>query len=350
MIGVEFIPGYGLGNQLFFYISARCIAKDLGFSFGAVNPQQLGNVPQSQKGMYFMDLDLGTEIPREEMSRYERFDEQDDRLYVGYSAHDMEHGCYISGADQRIYSIHDNTLIYGNLQAEEYFGSHKDDICKWLKVKPEYESWKYTDDNLCIINMRGGEYTGHPELYLDRRYWLHAIANMKKINPGMHFLIVTEDEEAARKVLPEYECHHFGVAEDYVTIKNAKYLILSNSSFSLMPVITSTTLRYAIAPKYWARHNVSDGFWSSEQNIYSFLHYQDKNGKIWEPEECKKELEEYKKTSSLYRRRNVRPNSIRKTGQKIESKCRYGVFYGKKIWRSVERRTGIIKAWQSDLH
>lgn len=297
--------------------------------------------------MYFMDLDLGEEIPREQMDRYTRFDEQDDRLYMGNSRHDMTNGCYISGPDERIYSIKDQTLLYGNLQDERYFGHHIPEIRNWLKVKPEYESYEYTADDLCIINMRGGEYTGHPELYLDRRYWLHAIANMKKINPAMRFMIVTEDEEAAKKVLPEYECHHFDVGKDYVTLKNARYLILSNSSFSLMPVITSTELRYAIAPKYWARHNISDGFWSSEQNIYSFLHYQDKRGQIWEPGECRKELEEYKKTSRLYARRNMRPGKVHVCLQILRRKLLYGRFYLRKIERSLLRRAGIIKTWNN---
>ncbi len=345
MIGVEFIPGFGLGNQLFFYISAKCIALDLGYEFGTVNPQQVGNVAQSNKGMYFIDLDLGTEIPREDMASYTRFNEQDDRLYMGNSRHDMQNGCYISGADERVYSISDHTLLYGNLQDERYFGHHIPEIREWLKVKPEYESSEYTADDLCIINMRGGEYTNHPELYLDRSYWLRAIANMKAIRPDMRFMIVTEDEEAARKVLPEYECHHFDVGKDYVTVKNARYLILSNSSFSLMPVITSTTLRYAIAPKYWARHNISDGFWSSEQNIYSFLHYQDRRGRIWEPEECRRELAEYKKTSRLYKRRNRRPGPARRIGQVIRRKLLYGQFYLHKILRSLLRRTGILRTW-----
>ena len=347
MIGVEFIPGYGLGNQLFFIISARCIAEDLGYDFGTVNPQQVGNVAQSNKGMYFMDLDLGTEIPRSEMKNYTRFDEQDDRLFMGNSHHDMTNGCYISGADERVYGISDQTLLYGNLQDERYFGGHIEEIREWLKVKSEYESSEYTADDLCIINMRGGEYTGHPELYLDRRYWLHAIANMKKINPDMRFMIVTEDEEAARKVLPEYECHHFDVGKDYVTVKNARYLILSNSSFSLMPVITSTELKYVIAPKYWARHNISDGFWSSEQNIYSFLHYQDRRGRIWEPDECRRELEEYKKTSRLYARRNVRPGKLRHAGQVLRRKGLYGLFFLRKMERSALRRAGIIPTWKA---
>ena len=259
----------------------------------------------------------------------------------------MTNGCYISGADERVYEISDQTLLYGNLQDERYFGGHIEEIREWLKVKPEYESSEYTADDLCIINMRGGEYTGHPELYLDRRYWLHAIANMKKINPDMRFMIVTEDEEAARKVLPEYECHHFDVGKDYVTVKNARYLILSNSSFSLMPVITSTELKYVIAPKYWARHNISDGFWSSEQNIYSFLHYQDRRGRIWEPDECRRELEEYKKTSRLYARRNVRPGKLRHAGQVLRRKGLYGLFFLRKMERSALRRAGIIPTWKA---
>ena len=203
MIGTEFIKGFGLGNQLFCYVVARCIAQERGCEFGTANSQQLGNVFHSQRGMYFMDIDLGREITPEMKKEYHRFDDADDRLYMGNSRHDMNNGCYISGADDRIHEVADNTLIYGNMQAESYFCKYLDQIRDWLHVKPEADSHEYTRDNLCIINMRGGEYTNHPELYLDRKYWLHAIANMKKIRPDMEFMIVTEDVESAHKVLPE---------------------------------------------------------------------------------------------------------------------------------------------------
>lgn len=346
MIGAEFIKGYGLGNQLFFYITTRCIAQEKGVDFGFVNPGQIGNVFHSNKGMYFMDIDMGKEISREEMKNYKIYHEQDDRLFMGNSIHDMTNGCYISGADPRLTQVEDNTLIYGNMQDQSYFEKYRDRIREWLHVREEAESYEYTADDLCIINMRGGEYTGCPEMFLDRRYWLNAIKNMKKINPNMRFMIITEDEEAARKVLPEYECHHFDMGKDYVTIKNARYLILSNSSFALMPVMSSTELKYAIAPKYWARHNVSDGFWSSEQNIYSFLTYQDKKGRLFSAEECRAELADYKKRSALYARRNIRPGKVRVFFQHIRRKCIYGVFFARKIWRSLERRAGIIKTFQ----
>ena len=346
MIGTEFIKGYGLGNQLFFYIVTRCIALEKHTDFGFVNPGQIGNVFHSNKGLYFMDpIDMGTEITREEMKNFKVYNEQDDRLFMGNSVHDMTYGCYVSGADPKMFEVEDNTLIYGNMQDQSYFEKYRDKIREWLHVKEEAESYEYTSDDLCIINIRGGEYTSQPELYLDRKYFLNAIENMKKVNPSMRFMVVTEDEEAARKVLPEYECHHFDMGKDYVTIKNAKYLILSNSSFALMPVISSTELKYAIAPKYWARHNVSDGFWSSEQNIYSFLTYQDKKGKLFSADECRKELDEYKRKSGLYARRNERPGKVRVLFQHIRRKLIYGIFFTKKIWRSLERRSGLIKVF-----
>ncbi len=195
MIGTELIKGYGLGNQLFFYITVRCLALEKNTGFGFVNPGQIGNVFHSNKGLYFMDpIDMGTEISREEMKNFKIYNEQDDRLFMGNSVHDMTHGCYISGADPHLFEVEDNTLIYGNMQDQSYFEKYRDKIREWLHVKEEAESYEYTADDLCIINLRGGEYTSQPELYLDRRYFLNAIKNMKKINPSMRFMVVTEDE------------------------------------------------------------------------------------------------------------------------------------------------------------
>ena len=170
---------------------------------------------------------------------------------------------------------------------------------------------------------------------------------MRKIRPDMEFLAVTDDVEAAYKILPEVRAVRNDIGKDYVTIKNARYLLLSNSSFAVFPALTSDELKYAIAPKYWARHNVSDGYWASEQNIYSCFHYMDKKGRIFTPEECKAELEEYKRTSATYRRINVKPGTIRKCMQNIRAKYLYSVYMGKKIWRSLERRTGLIKVFRA---
>lgn len=344
MIGTEFLKGQGLGNQLFCYVTARCIAKELGCEFGTAGQEQLAVNIHSKKGMYFMNMDLGEVIrDRDDMAAkgLSRYDEKEVRFFMGTAVHDMTHGCYVTGADVALHSLPDNTLIYGNMQDESYFGKYRDDIREWLKVMPEYDSHEFTRDNLCIINVRGGEYTGHPELYLSRRYWLNGIKNMKKIRPDMEFIIVTDDPENAKKILPGIPVYHGNLDQDYVMIKNAKYLLLSNSTFAFFPAYTSDTLECAIAPKYWARHNVSDGYWASEQNIYSIFQYQDRKGRLYSPEECRRELEEYKRTSSRYQKAGQKPEGIMNRLYLLQSKWIYGVFYLKKICYSLMRRAGL---------
>lgn len=284
MIGTELLKGQGLGNRLFCYVTARCVAADKKVPFGTAGQQYLK--------LDFMDPDLGAAI--EDTTTFSRYDEKEQRLFLKTSPHDMVHGCFIAGADEGVRNAADNTLLYGNLQAEEYFEPHREEIRSWLRIKPEYDSYEYTADDLCILNMRGGEYAYDPVLYLRRRYWTDAMQIMKKEHPGMRFMIVTDDVAAAGKMFPDIPAHHFSPDKDYVTVKNARYLIMSNSSFAFFPFYTSDTVKKAIAPKYWARHNVSDGYWASAQNIYSGLLYLDRDGKLSTGEECRKELSTYR--------------------------------------------------------
>lgn len=342
MIGTEFIKGQGLGNQLFCYVTARAIAEKNGFAFGTANQNQFANNIHSNRGMYFMEVDLGYEITDEEKKKFIQYEDAEVRLYIGNSRHDMEYGCYVSGADDDITKVEDNTLIYGNMQDESYFIPYRDSLKDWLKVKPEYDSDEFSRENLCIINMRGGEYTGSPELFIDRTYWMNGMRHMKAIHPDMEFMIVTDDVVTANKVLPGIPAYHFDMGKDFVTIKNAHYLLLSNSSFACLAAFTSETVKYIIAPKYWARHNVSDGYWASEQNIYSIFHYQDRRGRLFTAEECREELAVYKQRSGKYRRRNRKPGKVRHIGQIIFSKYIYGKFYLRKVMWAALRRMNVL--------
>lgn len=339
MIGTEFLKGQGLGNQLFCYVTARCIARELGAEFGTAGQEQLAVNIHSKKGMYFMDMDLGINIT--DPSRYHAYQEKETRLFLGNSRHDLTHGCYIAGEDVSLHTLPDDILIYGNMQDEGYFLKYMDEIKNWLKVKPEYDSHEFTRDNLCIINVRGGEYTGSPELFLDRKYWLNGIRNMKKIRSDMEFIIVTDDAEAAKKVLPGIPIYHGDLDRDYVMIKNARYLLLSNSTFACFPAFTSETAQFIIAPKYWARHNVSDGYWASEQNIYSGFHYQDRRGRLFTASDCREELQKYKKRSAKIKNAGKRPEGLRLFCGKLNSRRIYYSYMGKKIYRALLRRAGI---------
>lgn len=338
MIGTEFIDGQGLGNQLFCYVTARAVALENGYEFGTAGQERFAVNIHSDRGMYFMDMDLGHAITKEEKKNFRIYYDARERLYIGNSAHDLTHGCYVAGADPGIHQVEDNTLIYGNMQDESYFIKYLPQVREWLKVKPAYDSYEYSRENLCVINMRGGEYTGSPELLIGRRYWINGMKEMKRIRPDMEFLIVTDDVKTANKILPGIEAHHFDIAKDYVTIKNAHYLLLSNSSFACLPAHTSETLQFAIAPKYWARHNVSDGYWASEQNIYSLFHYMDRKGRLFTAKECREELARYKETCAKYKRLNVRPTGARLLLGKLHAQYIYKKAYLCKIGRGVLRR------------
>ena len=293
IIATELLKGQGLGNQLFCYVTTRALAYAKGYAFSILNRELLDC-------MYFMDIDCGANVKKGVFETI--YHEKEDRLYLGNSAHDIENGCYITGVDKKLLSLDQTTLLYGNMQDESYFGNYKKEIKDWLRVKPEYDCMDYSRENLCIINIRGGEYTSNPELFLRRRYWLDAMRIMRQKRSDMEFMVVTDDLAAAKRILPEVKAYHFDLAGDYTVIKNAHYLILSNSTFAFFPAFTSETVQYIIAPKYWARHNVSNGYWASEQNIYSNFVYLDRKGKLYTARECREELDKYKETSPYYKR------------------------------------------------
>lgn len=336
IIATELLNGQGLGNQLFCYVTTRALAYKNGCNFSILNREILANNIHSNKGMYFMDIDCGISCAKEDFKSV--YHEREDRIHIGNSRHDIENGCYITGVDEKLLSIDETTLVYGNMQDEAYFGRYKKEVKEWLRVKPEYDCMDYSRENLCIINIRGGEYAGSPELFLRRRYWLDAMKVMRRKRADMEFMVVTEDISAARRILPEVKAYHFDLAGDYTAIKNASYLILSNSTFAFFPAFTSDTVKYIIAPKYWARHNVSDGYWASEQNIYSGFNYMDRNGRLFTAEECRKELSEYKRTSPCYKKIGRRLTGAELSMARLKSKC---LIYGDlsvRALRSAKRR------------
>lgn len=274
MITTEFYDGQGLGNQLWSYVTTRVIALDRGYDFGITHPEKfLGNA--------FLKLDFGKKI--EGVTHH-----YDEKKII----HPLN-GSDIRTYDENLVYVADNTKIDGYMQDEQYILHRKEEIKKWLAVEKEFDCYDYSKDDICIINFRGSGYVQEKDFFLTKKYWKDAIANMRKINPNFRFVVVTEDVRTAKKFFPDFEVNHWTIAKDYSVIKNAHYLILSNSSFAQFPVLTSETLKYAIAPKYWGRHNISDGYWSLGYNIMTGLHYQDRKGNLQDYDSCLAELKEY---------------------------------------------------------
>lgn len=261
MISGIFHEGSGLGNQLHRYVATRVFAADRGLDFGMVNPAAF-------KAASFMNLDMGLEVPGS--FQIERTSGRVTPIDHGMSFFTeksvIENGIDIRGYDPDVNFIEDNTLIDGEFQDERYFNHHLEEINDWLKV--EYLGMP---NNVCIIGFRGGEFTAIPDLFLSQDYWEQAIAYMQLQDPTMIFHVVTDDPVTARAYFPaEIKIFH-DISTDWRMVRHARWLILANSSFYILPALLNRHVREVIAPKYWARRNKK--VWATSQNYYTKFLY-----------------------------------------------------------------------------
>ena len=258
MLITPIFNGQGLGNQLAFIITTKCIALDKGYDFGVVYPERF-------KG-FFPNL----ELPEAKDVRFEVEGQEAIQMPDGYKYY-RESMANDGDYDDAIFNIPDNHIIHGNLQGVKYFEKHREEIKKWLYIPPYYMS-----SDTCVINFRGGEYVGVKEFFLPQSYWDNAMAHMRKINPNMLFEIHTDDYATARKFFP-HEPIISDIRTNWQAIRFAKYLILSNSSFAILPAWLGDA-KMIIAPLHFARHN--EGYWFLKQNYIEKFTYQNKNGEL----------------------------------------------------------------------
>jgi hypothetical protein len=153
---------------------------------------------------------------------------------------------------------------------------------------------------------------------------------MRQVCPEVEFRCVTDDVDLARKLLSNVPIvgsgltgfedenkasHHKGgsVSVDFTTLKNARYLIIPNSSFSWWAAFLNTQAAMIVAPKFWAHHNVSTGYWSSFDLITDAFVYLDRKGEVWQSEECKQERKEWERRNfSKFSLDSTEPNFPRK--------------------------------------
>ena len=248
--------GSGGGNQLFRMVAARIKALELGTDWGMIwNPDNSGK-PVGFKCQDFMEFDYSKVV-----ARGPNFSDWLEKKVV-------EDGVDIRPYDPEWNFIQDNTVIEGELQSEVYFQDYEKEVNEWLKVEP-----LEVPDDTCVISHRGGEFTLYPDLYLPKKYWDYAISKMRAINPNMKFQVQTDDVVAAKIMFPDFEIIH-DIGYNWRAIRFAKYLIVGNSSFSILPSWLGKA-HLILAPKYHARHNTR--VWSMTQNFYKKYTYIDPN-------------------------------------------------------------------------
>lgn len=275
-----------LGNHLFQYAVCRTVAEDAGLEWG-INPVPYGDYYGGANQMDFMDIDFGKSIENIQYEYQEKVTQIQHVDTVNIHHYDPD----------IVKNIKDNTKLTGCFQTEKYFLHNKESVKKWLSIKPdkiiEYEKRLKEanlelDENTCVINIRGGEYKGYPLLVLGKQYFENAmqhIRNHADIGQEIKFVVISDDPNYAQGILglPTY---HFDIGMDYYVINSARWLILSNSSFAWFPAWLNEIYRMVIAPKYWARHNVSDGYWACSDIQTKGWVYLDKENRLFDYEDC----------------------------------------------------------------
>lgn len=267
MITSEFYKGQGFGNQLWIYATVRSLAEKQDLEYSILSSDRF-------KGSAFLNLPFGSMGNRSSAKAPKERLPGDSKFYIREKLI-REQSFYfdISGPDERFLNLKPRTFIDGNMQSLTYIRQNRDKIQDWFRVPGE-------PFDGCVINFRGGEYKGITNVFLPKEYYLAAIEKMKELKPQMKFLVVTDDEKKASEYFPNLPIvssggvkiyfHRFYVSppskligRDFSLLQNARYLILSNSSFSWWGAWSSKTAEKVIAPKFWAAHNVSNDFWST---------------------------------------------------------------------------------------
>lgn len=292
-IGTALYKGQGFGNQLWVYSTAYAASKRLNLSLHIINPNLF-------KGKSFIKLEYDNSRIERRNIPTKKVPEGFDQVYFENKEIHPIYNCDVSPFDEGIYLPQPGSFLEGPMQSENYILQYKNDLSRMFATNaPEFEG--------CVINLRGGEYKNNKELFLNKKYYSDAIFKIKELDPDCEFLVVTDDSELAKDYFPDFKLQSSGgvkillsrfyfsprsenIGKDFGLIQNSKYLILSNSSFSWWGAWTNKKVEYVIAPKYWARHNVSDGFWSQGDSLTRDWVWLDRNGEFFTYEQSLLEL------------------------------------------------------------
>ena len=299
MIGTQLYRGQGFGNQLWVYAVIRSIALEHGYDFTIAGKANF-------KGSYFLNLDFGLQIQMELLENpMIRIPSGFENYYAEKKLIHPIYNCDISGFDLDLFHIADKTFIDGNMQTEKYILNSREKICDWFSVKDDFFEG-------CTIHFRGTEYRGLKDVLLPIEYYNNGISYLRNKYGDIDFRVVTDDFELATHYFPKFKIigrnkitssvkefikpltvkmklgpNQKEIGRDFKAIQNSKYLLIPNSSFSWWGAWTNKLVVEVVAPKYWARHNISDGFWSTGDILTSGWTWLDRSNRFFESKDCR---------------------------------------------------------------
>ena len=198
----------GLGNRLFQYCWAREIAEHKGFYFKTTPIPGFPETYNDILGVKFFENELITP-PATQIFDMDKINNHMGKLIVdGYS------------------------------QRYEYYSKNKKNIKNWLRIEDE-DSYEFPGEDDIVVNVRLGDYQYHlPEGWdLPIEYYEEMLKNEDYKNA---YIVCDEPQNPKLNKLLSMGCIlkdniHYGNKKyiaDFVFVKNAKKLIIANSTFS----------------------------------------------------------------------------------------------------------------------
>jgi hypothetical protein len=269
IIQTKFLSGQGLGNQLWVYAAARAIAEK--------NERQHVVLGMDDfKGHKFLDIDSAIDpVPHYPIDQFNEMQYYDPSLKYFSSLY-----------DRRVESLPSRVQLNGLFQSEKYFYGYMPFLSSWIRPN-KYVQEKAADfSDVCVLNLRGGEYKRHRSFILPRSYWDNAVKALRQKLGDVEIIVVTDDPAYARVFLPEFPTLKGGIAECYAALMGARAIIVSNSSFSYFPIKSRNDAPFVIAPEFWARYGHPDSRWAMPVNVYKDWNYLSADGAILNYADC----------------------------------------------------------------
>jgi hypothetical protein len=217
-----------LGNHMFQYAICRITALKNGYNFFIPDPGRLHNC--------FPEIDLGI---------------NDGEIKNHYA--DSQNQQY----NPEVFDSPDYTNICGYFQSDKYFQGYENLIKEWFKIEMDDNVKKvlenYPPVDYCYINIRGSNNKGS-YIMLPKSYYEKSMDQVKKINPNIKFVIITDDYEISKLYFPEIDVLSDEAMTDFKSLYYSKYAIISNSTFAWWSCWLSDKI-VTIAPKFWYNYN-----------------------------------------------------------------------------------------------
>lgn len=276
MLRLRLEQGQGFGNQLWNIFSVQGIAERTGHEFQITGLQNLKCSEFSN-----LEVESGPQSPMFDDTNFHSLLEP--QKFHPVTGENITNHWRLPET-----SVFESYQITGLLQSHEHLPI--------LEIIREQLDCSAPIFDGCTISFRGGEYAGIPGVFLPKKYYFDSIDQMRmRFGGDLKFRVVTDDAKRAKKLFPDFEVLSSGgvkrvpgvpyfhpksrkVWSDFCHIQSSRYQILSNSSFSWWATYSSKHSLFAIAPKYWAAFNTSNGYWSLGSSLTPGWHWMGKDG------------------------------------------------------------------------